>query len=88
MDALINCPPFSTVRGSGWPGLNAHSGVRRVLSAGHPLPRTVRNSTIDVREVSAVIHLVYFGDVYSGAIWVGTISPEDVDLRTGEASSR
>jgi len=31
-EALTKCPLFSTVRGSGWRGLNAHSRVRRVWS--------------------------------------------------------
>ena len=30
--SLIEWKPISTVRGSGWPGLIAHKGVRRVLS--------------------------------------------------------
>jgi len=45
----IKCALFSTIRGSGWSGLNIRM-IHCELSHGHPLPRTVLNvSDVDLR---------------------------------------
>ena len=58
-EALIKTRVFSTIRGSGWPGLKSHepmdaSNIAACVLA-HPLPRMVLNSNLtSLRQFLAV----------------------------------